>query len=220
MTSGAEAVPVAVTGLSDVSEIELGEGFTCARRMTGAVACWGVNGTGQLGDGTTSPRTTPTPVVGIVDATDLAVGAGHACVVISGGVRCWGRNTERQLNFGGTASQVSPVAPAGLPAGVSAVAAGGRHSCVLAGGRAYCWGNNADGQLGLGSRASVMGVQSLAVTDGVSIAASRNGVSSANHTCIQRADGTASCWGLATSGRCASGERLWLSTPTSALLPY
>jgi alpha-tubulin suppressor-like RCC1 family protein len=39
-----------------------GNGHTCARRTDGTLHCWGFNGSGQLGDGTTDDRTAPTPV--------------------------------------------------------------------------------------------------------------------------------------------------------------
>jgi len=43
-------------GLTDVIALTAGFSFTCALRANGTVLCWGLNNTGQLGDGTTSPR--------------------------------------------------------------------------------------------------------------------------------------------------------------------
>ena len=58
--------PTAVTGLdSDVTAITGGTRHTCALLATGAVTCWGDNTDGQLGDGTTANRLTPTAVTGL-----------------------------------------------------------------------------------------------------------------------------------------------------------
>ena len=54
----------AVTGLTDATAVDGGYGHTCAVRSTGAVACWGGNGAGQLGDGAAPIMPFPTPVKG------------------------------------------------------------------------------------------------------------------------------------------------------------
>ncbi|MGH7679061.1 MAG: RCC1 domain-containing protein, partial [Gemmatimonadaceae bacterium] len=46
------------------SEVQGGVGHTCALTMAGKAYCWGWNGNGELGDGTTDDKTTPTPVAG------------------------------------------------------------------------------------------------------------------------------------------------------------
>ncbi len=51
-------------GRKAVVEMSVGSRHTCARRMDGAVHCWGANEVGQLGDGTMTDRLTPTVVSG------------------------------------------------------------------------------------------------------------------------------------------------------------
>ena len=87
--------PVDVAGLSGgVRALAAGGAHTCAVTDAGTVKCWGYNGVGELGDGTTTERLTPVDVTGLgVRARSLAVGAGHSCALTSSGrVKCWGAN--------------------------------------------------------------------------------------------------------------------------------
>ena len=61
--------PVDVTGLSSgVTAVSAGGQHTCARTSVGGVKCWGFNGLGGLGDGTTNSRAVPLHVVGFQPA--------------------------------------------------------------------------------------------------------------------------------------------------------
>src|SRR5690606_30902968 len=51
--------PVVVTGLTDAESVSVGGSSVCAVRTGGAVACWGANGAGQLGNGGTAESRTP-----------------------------------------------------------------------------------------------------------------------------------------------------------------
>jgi len=73
--------PLAVRGLSDAVQLAAGRYHTCARRQTGAVACWGLNRKGELGDGGTTDRPSPGRVGSITDAQFLAAGRWHFCVI-------------------------------------------------------------------------------------------------------------------------------------------
>jgi alpha-tubulin suppressor-like RCC1 family protein len=63
-TTTRRLTPVAVAGGLFFSQVSAGFSHTCGRTGPGVAYCWGTNGGGQLGDGTTTDRNRPTPVVG------------------------------------------------------------------------------------------------------------------------------------------------------------
>lgn len=120
--------PVDVWGLtSDVASVKTGDAHTCAVVVAGGprVKCWGSNSSGQLGDGTTTRRSTATDVVGLgTAAIGVSPGRFHTCAFTTAGrVACWGGNDDGQLGDGTTRSRSVPApvpaigAKLSLPAG-------------------------------------------------------------------------------------------------------
>jgi alpha-tubulin suppressor-like RCC1 family protein/phosphodiesterase/alkaline phosphatase D-like protein len=181
-----------------VMSIMCGSSYSLALCGDGTVAAWGNNDKGQLGDGTTTNRSSPVWVDmsgELKGRTVVAVAAGWAhnlALCADGAVVAWGSNEKGQLGNG--ASSVSASRPVlvkmvGALVGktVAAVAAGFTHSLVLCtDGSLVTWGGNYAGELGNG----VSGVDSL-----VPVAVDRNGVLSGKT--VSRISNTGSSFNVA-----------------------
>lgn len=90
--------------LFNITRLAANHDHACALIKDGKVTCWGANGQGQLGDGTTIHRSQAVPVIGLTGAvTELATGAEHTCTVSNHDtVHCWGNNEAGQLGNGTT----------------------------------------------------------------------------------------------------------------------
>ncbi|MEO8797000.1 MAG: hypothetical protein ABI551_03870 [Polyangiaceae bacterium] len=77
-------------------ELAGGSAFTCARRATGGVRCWG-DGIELGNDGDSRAMSSvPVDVVGLEDAVQIAAGSYHACALRANKhVVCWGANSGR-----------------------------------------------------------------------------------------------------------------------------
>lgn len=115
------AVAVPVSGLTTpvsaaVASGGANDGDTTCAIQNGNVFCWGNNQYGRLGDGTTSPRSTPFLVPGLpAAATTVSGGDDFNCAALANGeVRCWGRGAQGQLGDGAGRDQPKPSVVIGL----------------------------------------------------------------------------------------------------------
>jgi alpha-tubulin suppressor-like RCC1 family protein len=142
-----------------ITAIAAGRNYSLALISTGTGLAWGFNGSGQLGNGTTTNSNTPVPVDLPPGTTVTAIAGGfrHSLALTSTGtVLAWGDNEFGQLGNGTNTSTNVPVAVS-LPAGttITAVAAGELHSLALTStGIVLAWGSNGAGQLGNGTNTS------------------------------------------------------------------
>jgi alpha-tubulin suppressor-like RCC1 family protein len=100
------------TGVTFIS-LGVGSNHGCGLTSVGAAYCWGINSSGQLGDGTTTQGAVPTAVTMPtgVTFTSLGVGANHSCgLTAAGAYYCWGLNTQGQLGDGTTTNRGAPTA--------------------------------------------------------------------------------------------------------------
>ena len=88
--------------LTGAQSIAAGTSHTCAVLATGGVRCWGNNAEGELGDGSTEHRRTPTPEV-LSPVVAVTAGYWHTCALMANGkLSCFGRNDFGQHGDGTT----------------------------------------------------------------------------------------------------------------------
>jgi hypothetical protein len=194
--------PIAVGGLPAVSQISAGWHHTCALTPAGQAYCWGANGGGQLGDGSSEDRSRPVRVSARARFGRLAAGSSHTCGLERDGTAwCWGDNGRGQLGVGGEAPGPAPVE---ADLAFVSLTAGGTHSCALTeGGEAWCWGGNTYGQLGNGTL--VDAPAPLRVSAGpIRFAEVAAGGA---HTCGRSTQGPLYCWGNNLNGQLGDGTR-------------
>jgi alpha-tubulin suppressor-like RCC1 family protein len=190
-----------------------GRGHTCTI-VNGGLKCWGNNGYGQLGDGTTTYRTEAVwtlPAGSGVSA--VSVGWNHTCAVQAGVAKCWGYNSDGQLGNGTKANALSPTPVSGVT-GYTDIAAGESHTCGVLSGGVYCWGKNGLGQLGTGdnmSQTSPVGLSALPANSGVVRL-----TAGSSFTCAVVA-GSAQCWGDNAYGQLGIGNAQPTKSPQAVV---
>lgn len=187
---------IAYGAASTQPSINAGHGSSFAVATDGTVWAWGQNVYGQLGDGSTTNRTSPVQVQGLTGT--IAVDASYLfslALKSDGTVWSWGYNYYGQLGNGSTKDQTTSAQVQGLT-GVIAISAGVNHSLALKNdGTVWAWGGNGIGQLGdgtLNDRSTPVQVQGFT---GITAIAGGDGRSMA-----LKSDGTVWIWGDYSSG--------------------
>ena len=199
-------VPTDVAGLaSGVVGVSAGETSSCVSTVAGGAKCWGLNGFGQLGDGTLDLHPAPVGVVGLApEVMAIAVGRWHACAILTGGEpKCWGGGGSGQLGIVPPMFRVPlPTSVVGLASGVGAITAGEEHTCAVVSGGVKCWGDNHYGQIGDGTLA-----QRNTPVDVIGLGAAATAVAAGFiHTCAITSGGGLRCWGFNGSGALGDGS--------------
>jgi alpha-tubulin suppressor-like RCC1 family protein len=212
-TEGQRVLPAPVMLADTAVSIGAGGATTCAATTSGAAYCWGANVSGQLGDGSNTDRSAPSPTVGVIGGVAtgkiaLAPGGDHTCVIAKdGSVVCSGDDTNGALGNGQNDSTTTYVA-SGIAGGAVAVGASLGDSCALIDdGSVQCWGFGGSGELGNGSTdpTNTPGpVTGLTGVTGIAVGL--------HHACAISAVGV-SCWGDNANGDLGDGTTVLRSTP-------
>ncbi len=210
--------PTVVNGVNDAKQVAVGTNFACALLENASVECWGLNNSGQLGNGSSDgalsrpyPTHGLTPVIGLsepivqVESGNVQGSAKICALGASGSIYCWGDG------FGSAPVKQQDIAHA------TKITIGESVTCALiSDGTVSCWGDNHYGQLGNGTNVnSSSPVQVSSLSDAVDVAAESNGA------CALEADGQTVCWGSNDDNGGALGNGTfndaWTPVPVSGV---
>ena len=194
----------------NATQISVGYNFACVLLDTGNVSCWGNNDYGQIGDGTTTDRSSPTAINSLnLNSSAISVGAGshHACTLLSNGsVLCWGQGSSGKLGSGSTQNIPNPtfVSDFGLNRTAIDLSVSQSGACVVLNDSTIsCWGNNAQGRLGDGSFTdSTTPVNLQNFTHGLKV---KRVFTTSESTCAMFDDASMRCWGQNVLGQLGDG---------------
>lgn len=184
----------------------------------GSVWAWGANLYGQLCDGTTNHRFTPSRLPGLAAVAGVSAGGSHGLArKTDGSLLAWGLNSTDstgrgggQLGDGTQTNRSSPVVVLD-GGGDTHVVAGAYHSLAVQGnGSLKAWGYNLQGQVGDGS------TQSRETP--VLISGASNVVGAAAgclHSLALKGDATVLAWGFNSTGQLGDGSSTGRTTPVA-----
>ena len=199
------------TQFANVTQIAAGP-TSCASVTGGSIKCWGSNTSGTIGNGSTTPTSLPTAVVGITgNASSITVNAQTACAIVSNVPECWGGNSNGQLgnNSPTSGNDIYPNLVANFVGSgdsfvqVAGTTATGSMCGIDQSGNVYCWGTDAN------IAASFSPTQVTGISNAVQI------VDDGIDACALNSSGNVYCWGSNTYGGVGNGTTTAKTTPVS-----
>jgi alpha-tubulin suppressor-like RCC1 family protein/outer membrane protein OmpA-like peptidoglycan-associated protein len=237
----ATGIPYFSGSLSHKQPMAAGSEHTCAAQILPAstfLYCWGENGSGQLGNGTTADSATPVSTglevlrAGGTYTTFVTAGHDFTCSTDSGVVKCWGDNSSGQMGNGTNPTDV--LVPTAIPnngafvnSGANTIVAGGQTACFVTSALiVWCWGANDAGQVGDNTQATQNRPTRVADNAGAGFTNGLLGGFNNNHAGIaignSVTDGfvclTGWCWGGNASGQLALNTTARTALPTRMLV--
>lgn len=185
------------------------ESTFAAIKEDGRLFTWGSNGSGQLGDGTTTASNTPKLVNTNTDWMTIACGSSHMIALKNdGSLWAWGLNSSGQLGDGSTTTKSTPT-KIGIATDWISISAGSVSSyAIKSDGSLWAWGGNSGGRLGDGTTSTRTSPVRIGLqNDWGSI---DGGI---DHAMAKKTDGSLWCWGTNTNGQIGDG------TTNNALQP-
>ncbi len=222
-------VPVAVNGLSGVTQIDGGYRHALALLDNGTVMAWGGGTEGQLGDGAATKRLTPVPVPGLSNVVAISAGEENSVALLAdGSVMAWGDNEYGSLGDGGStgpdtcAGDPCSKVPVPVPgvSNVIAISTSQYYSLALrADGTVLGWGSDSFGQLGDGVGVST-GCECVPTPTSIPGLSGVVAISAGERTASALlSDGTMRTWGFNKKGQLGTGVESPPPSPCTCLGP-
>jgi hypothetical protein len=212
LSTALSTTPVTVSNLTNIKQISGHGGHACALLADRTTRCWGSNGSGELGNGTTASSNVPVAnALWINDVTKITAGHFSTCALrASGTVWCWGiisaNGAEKTVKY-----------PENIPylEKVTEVTTGFHNHCVRFGsGTLKCFGTNQDGNIGSGSGGYSSGNKFLPNSVRYLPAPAKSVEQGFfMHACAILVTGQVACWGNNQIGQLGNGTFTNSSVP-------
>jgi hypothetical protein len=201
LVGGSRSSPVQVGALTDWSRIAAGVNGGASVKTNGTLWGWGFNGSGQLGDNTTTYKTSPIQIGVLTNWYQISRGSAFTVSIKTDGTLwSWGYNAQGQLGQNNTTGLSSPV-QVGALTNWAQISVGTQHTIATkTDGTLWSWGYNPNGQLGDGTttrKSSPIQIGSL--TNWYSVAAN------VTNSAAVKIDGTLWTWGNNQFGQIGNG---------------
>jgi alpha-tubulin suppressor-like RCC1 family protein len=166
-TTNDAAIPVqvglnSVPPLTNVTKLGGRTYFSLAVKSDGSIWGWGMNGSGQMGNGTTGANVL-TPVMvsnsqpsgAVNNPWQVSCGYTYGAALLTNGlVWTWGSGPHGELGAGANIQNLIPIQVPGL-SNITAISSGWKHTLGLkSDGTVWAWGLNSHGELGDGTAIS------------------------------------------------------------------
>ena len=192
--------------------VSCGREHTAAIKTDGTLWTWGRNAEGQLGDNTTTGKSSPVQTVTFATNWKLVSGGSYNTVAIKtdGTLWTWGRNNFGQIGDNTTTHRSSPVQTVTFGTNWKYVSGGDRYTAAIKNdGTLWTWGFNSNGMLGDNTTTNKSSpVQTVTFgTNWKSVACSNY------HMSAIKTDGTLWLWGYNNSGQLGDNTTTNKSSP-------
>ena len=188
-------------------QVDCGNRHTVAIKTDGTLWSWGRNDQGQLGDSTTTNKSSPVQITGTTWKQAAAGQDSSAAIKTDGTLWCWGRNDGTQTHLGDntTVTKSSPVQTAAAGTNWRQVSIGRRNTAAIkTDGTLWVWGDNQYGQLGRNFADGFNGASTpvQTIVGGTNWKNVQVGIASLSAI---KTDGTLWTWGQNTLGQLGDG---------------
>jgi alpha-tubulin suppressor-like RCC1 family protein len=207
-------------GGANWKQVSAGNSFISAIKTDGTLWCWGNNGNGQLGDNTTTSRSTPvTTFAGGTNWKQVSCGYFNtAAIKTDGTLWIWGSGSGGKLGTNDVAQRLTPVTTFAGGTNWKQVFVGRQHNAAIkTDGTLWVWGTNTFGALGIGN------VTTPRCTPVTTFAGGNNwkqvsvggDAPTTGHTAAIKTDGTLWLWGGGGNGQLGTNNTSSRCTPVT-----